>query len=559
MAVPEVNKSPKESLMKSIYYRSFFFKTFLLLMVMGGCARTDLPAPHNRSSALDPPDRLIVEKKVGDARYLSIEGFEHMKVDRYLLERVELYEELQGITAKKYFIKSFLEDAFALNEKVVSDEANKLPESVLSTFFYSVHPQEEKEWDDDDLLDPNVPGNNVRERFINAYRKHAYKEFKKELNGLSSLEDEAEVDAYWNYFLDNVEKSILTRGRATRLLSTAPLVPVIYAWIWYIAETEDRDPHIPAFSERTVFYPEGESKNIDPALLLDDWSLLEYYAPIFVLEKASDPTYDPEIDRFGVVWMDGSDINDATPMVDTGKPTVYAYVDLKKYGDDVIRQLVYTRWHPEHPKLRKFDPEAGHMDGWTLRISLNKDNRPLLFDSVANCGCYYKVFPTERLEKWSREEYPEKLDGKSFHLENKIPGKIDVVIPELLSFQDNPSQKSVAYYSAGKHHLETIRPVGKMEPADLEAPQEFYQLQPYDNLENLPFHDYHISLFDENGLVRKADRLECTLLAPSGLFHAGHPRQRNTQLIYFDQAPFDDHRLFETYMRLPAKAFLRSF
>jgi len=115
----------------------------------------------------------------------------------------------------------------------------------------------------------------------------------------------------------------------------------------------------------------------------------------------------------------------------------------------------------------------------------------------------------------------------------------------------------LAYYSAGKHHLETIRSVSRMEVADHTAPRETYQLLSYDVLENLPFHDYRISLFDENGLVRMAHRDECTLLAPSGLFHAGHPRQRNTQMIYFDQAVFDDNGLFEEYMRLPAKAFSR--
>ncbi len=542
--------------MKVIYNRPFFF-TILLALLVSSCAQPDLPAPHQRSAALDPPDRLILEKKLGDVRYLSIKGFEHMKVDRYLLERVDSYKALNGIEEKKQFITSFLEDAFALNDKIVSDAANRLPEADLAAFFNTVQKQEEKTWDDDDLLDPNVPGDTARERFINAYRKHASQEFAQELDGLASIQDKEKVDKYWYYFLENVEESILTRGRGARLLSTAPLVPVIYAWIWYIALNEDRDPHIPAFIERTTFFPEEESEGIDPAHLTDDWALLEYYAPVFVLEKASAPSYDPTIDRFGEIWMEGTDSSDATPQVNTDKPTVYAYVDHARQGEEDIRQLVYTRWHSEHPKLRSYDPESGHMDGWTIRISLNKKNQPLLFESVANCGCYYKVFPTERLERWSRDEYPAPLDGKTFHLENDVFGKIDVVIPETLNFEDKPTQKAVAYYSAGKHHLETIRPVSRMEVADHTAPSETYQLLSYDILENLPFHDYRISLFDENGLVRMAHRDECTLLAPSGLFHAGHPRQRNTQMIYFDQAVFDDNGLFDEYMRLPAKAFSR--
>jgi hypothetical protein len=191
------------------------------------------------------------------------------------------------------------------------------------------------------------------------------------------------------------------------------------------------------------------------------------------------------------------------------------------------------------------------MEGWVMRITLNQENRPLLFESVSACGCYYKVFPTARLENLSSMEHPEKLQGKTFYLENSLPRKIDVLIPELVHFADDPIQKSVLYYSAGKHQLVTIRPGSELSDADKNAATRSYRLEPYETLENLPFGTYRHSLFDENGLVHNAHRPECTLLKPSGLFHAGHPRQRNTQMIYFDQAEFDDHRLLETYLRLP--------
>ena len=55
--------------------------------------------------------------------------------------------------------------------------------------------------------------------------------------------------------------------------------------------------------------------------------------------------------------------------------------------------------------------------------------------------------------------------------------------------------------------------------------------------------------------VRHAHRRECALLTPSGLYHAGHPRQRETQMIYFDEAAFDDPKLLEHYLRLPPDAF----
>jgi hypothetical protein len=74
---------------------------------MTGCANISPPSAHHQIAAVDPADNLIFDKKVYDVRYLNITGFEHVKVDRHLLERVNLFERLQGITAKKTFIEIF--------------------------------------------------------------------------------------------------------------------------------------------------------------------------------------------------------------------------------------------------------------------------------------------------------------------------------------------------------------------------------------------------------------------------------------------------------------------
>lgn len=521
-----------------------------VILVLNGCASYNLPAPHSRLEPLDPQDKLLIEKKVNDARYLSIDGFEHMKINRVLLEQIELYDGLKTFTEKKDFVAQFLQKAAALNDKVVVNAATKLSNEELTAFIDSSRTSYNF-FDEDVDFDPDVPGNTPRERFVNGYRKHANEEFKKELLGFLSLKTSVEVDDYWQTMVANIEESILTKGRTMRMISTGPLVPFVYAWIWYHAETDDRSAHKPDFLSRTVFSLEATSTENNPEQITGDWSLLEYYAPVIVQENADNPSYKPTVDRFGQVWLDGSRDAGITPHVDTKKPTVYAYADRRRIQGVVTRQLVYTLWYPEHPKLHKFDPEAGLMEGWTMRITLNQENRPLLFESVSNCGCYYKVFPTKSLEVWSSKEHPEKLNGKNFHLENSLSGKIDVVLPELVDLSSDPTQKVVLYYSAGKHQLVTIRPISKLSDADNSAAKEYYQLSPYEELENLQLDTYKHSLFDENGLVLNADRPECVLLTPSGLFHAGHPRQRNTQMIYFDQADFDDHQLLEKYLRLP--------
>jgi hypothetical protein len=536
-------------LMKQVKFE--LFSTVLLVsLVLSSCASQNLPAPHARLEPLDPQDKLLIEKKVNDARYLSIDGFEHMKVNRALLEQVELYDTQKTLFEKKDFVAQFLQDAAELNDQVIRDAATKLSNEELTAFIDSSHTSYTV-FDQDVDFDPNVPGDTPQERFVNGYRKHADEEFKKELNGFLSLQTVAEIDTYWQTLVRSIEESIMTKGRTMRMISTGPLVPFVYAWIWYHAETDDRSAHKPDFLSRTLFKPESKPTIIDPKQITSDWTLLEYYAPVVVQESTKNPSYDPAVDRFGEVWLEGSRDTGVTPHVDTDKPTVYAYADRVRIQGVVTRQLVYTLWYPEHPKLHTFDPEAGPMEGLTMRITLNQDNRPLLFESVSACGCYYKVFPTERLEEWSSKEYPEKLKEKTFHLENTLPGKIDVLMPELVALASDPIQKVVLYYSAGKHQLVTIRPISELSHDDHSNASQNYRLVPYEALENLRIGKYNHSLFDENGLVLGAHRPECYLLTPSGLFHAGHPRQRNTQMIYFDQAEFDDQQLLETYLRLP--------
>lgn len=531
-----------------------FLTLMLAAILLGGCASFNLPAPHSRLEPLDPQDKFLMEKKVNDARYLSIDGFEHLKVNRALLEQVELYDEQKTLEAKKSFVGGFLREAAALNDSVIVNAAARLTDDELAAFLATVH-NEANIFDDEPDFDVDVPGDTPQERFVNGYRKHAAEEFVKELDGFLSLQTPEKVDAYWYKLVANIEASIMSKGRAMRMVATGPLVPFVYAWIWYHAETDDRSAHVPDFLLRTVYTPMPQPAVADPAELSSDWALLEYYAPVLVQENAENPSYASSVDRFGEVWLDGSATTTVTPHVDTDKPAVYTYADRKRIQGVVTRQLVYTFWYPEHPKLHTFDPEAGLMEGWTLRITLTQDNRPLLFESVSNCGCYYKVFPAARLEQMSRAEYPKKLAEKTFHLENRLAGKIDAVMPELVDMAGDSTQKAVLYYSAGKHQLVTVRPTTALSDADRRAENRSYRLLPYEVLENLPLGTYRHSLFDENGLVLGAHRPECYLLTPSGLFHAGHPRQRNTQMIYFDQAEFDDNQLLENYLRLPSQAF----
>ena len=526
--------------------RRYTLTFFCGLLLLSGCA-TQLPAPHSRLNQIDEQDQFFREISVSDARYQDISGFEHMKVDQGLRQLAQRYPYQSGFDTQKTFIYNFLLKAAFLNIELVSENISRTPQDELERFLATKHED----------MDLSGGGKTPQETFLKAYRKHADEEVDIELSGLTSLKDQHQLEAYWYNIVNGIEQSIKTKGREARLLATAPLVPFIQGWILYHALTDDPGPRTPDFAASQTYLPPTPQKEVNP-VELRDWALLEHYAPVVVQGRVDNPKYSPKADYFGEVYLSGNSLAEATPGIHTDRPTLYAYQVEKEIQGILTKQLIYTQWYPEHPAMKGFDPEAGPMEGWTFRITLNRENQPLMYESVSNCGCYYKVFPTEQMEAWSKAEHPEVEDDKVFHLEHDLARKIDAVVPELVAVPKGPAQRTSLFYSAGHHQLITIRLESQLAESGAATTGQRYALLPYKQLENLPFNNYRASLFGEDGLVRKADRPECSLLTPSGLYHAGHPRQRETQMIYFDQADFDDPKLFETYLRLPSKAFGRS-
>ncbi len=523
----------------------YILPLFCGLLLLSGC--TTLPSPHNRLEHIDEQDQLFRDIAVTDARYQDISGFEHMKIDQNLRDLAERYPYQSNFDTQKNFIYNFLMDAAALNIRLVSENILRIPQDKLEHFLATKHED----------MDLSAGGKTAQEKFLKAYRKHAEEELNIEIDGLASIQDQHDLETYWYNIINGIEQSIKTKGREARLLATAPLVPFIQGWILYHAWTDDPGPRAPDFADSQTYLPPTPQQAVNPAQL-KDWALLEHYAPVVVQERVDKPKYAAEADYFGEVYLSGNSLPEATPGVHADRPTLYAYQVDKTIQGTKTQQLIYTLWYPEHPAMKGFDPEAGLMEGWTFRITLNTSNQPLIYESVSNCGCYYKVFPTEQMEAWSKAEYPNVEDDKRFHLEHDLSKKIDAIVPELVAVPKGAPQRVSLFYSAGHHQLITVRLESQLAENGAATTGQRYTLQPYEKLEKLPFNDHLASLFGEDGLVRKADRPECSLLTPSGLYHAGHPRQRETQMIYFDQADFDDPKLLETYLHLPSKAFGRA-
>ena len=512
----------------------------LILIVSSGCAIA--PATHNRSEGKTRPfkalQQLMEKENLTDARYQRIHGYDYFQVDLPLRYQLQHYQDHSKLESRKDFIIDVLHKSTTVGEDAMALYIPRLSRAQLNNFI-SEYP---------DLVSD-------ASKLYESYRQHALKAEAEEIDRVSNINTVAGLDQYWQSFVGNIEESVMTRDRLKRKVETFPAVPFIEAWISYHEATDYRGPVKPDFKHFETYTLSQDAGKPDD-FMADNWRLLQHFAPVIVHEVNPDASYSIENDRLGEVYLTGKDYHDIKPGVDTKKPAVYAYIDHKKIQGVIVKQLVYTFFHPSHPKLSELDPEAGPFDGWTIRITLDQNNQPLDFESVSDCGCYYKNFPTNRLELLASEAFPKKLQDKKFFVENSVAGKYDAVVPELVTgINTNLANDIVVYYSAGHHQLITIRSKQHAELLNQASTQYKYQLHHYSELENLPFDGRHASLFGPDGLVRGAYRLECTLLKPSGLYNAGQPRQRETQMIYFDEAQFDDPGLLATYLRLPPNAF----
>lgn len=359
---------------------------------------------------------------------------------------------------------------------------------------------------------------------------------------------------------DALRPSIKTRGRLRRKILTAPAFPAVWAWRKIHTANEYEGPQWIEYGDRYRLYAPEVALHTVPgtALSPDEEALLLQWAPLLVQEVTPpDASYPGETDRIGSFRLVAGE-SEPRPVVDPSAPASYAYATRVPVHGVELTQLVYTFWYPEHPKLKSFiDVEAGEIEGITLRITLDGQDQPRLYEAIYNCGCFHRVFVDRALEEAAAAELGPPEPTRAYSIQRQVDGRIGWVTPELVD--PIPGRRPLLFVRAGFHLPASVRfelPQGFLDAdgTPRETP-ETYAVHPYGELERLPWNGRPVGVFDDTGLVRGAGRLEGALLTPLGLYRGGQPRQRGTQLIHFDQADFDDPAIYDTYLRLPRSFF----
>ena len=249
--------------------------------------------------------------------------------------------------------------------------------------------------------------------------------------------------------------------------------------------------------------------------------------------------------RFAPQWridtVDGNDLpgtpyyastyasTSQTAQIDTGRPAVFRHLSHTRFGGEVLLQLNYIVWFKARPRASPLDIYAGPLDGIDFRVTLGSDGRPLLFDTVHNCGCFHKFFPISPLARSDR--------ARGFWTEPPL-------VPQRLERVD-ASAVPVLHVVNRTHYVERISfaPHG-----DARA----YHWDDYARLRSLPWEeDARRSLFAAHGIVAGSERPERVLLWPMGIRSPGAMRQWGRHATAFvGRRHFDDPYLIEQLFTL---------
>ena len=166
-------------------------------------------------------------------------------------------------------------------------------------------------------------------------------------------------------------------------------------WNMFGQEALD-DPIAAVGGDGVVFVPnsEGQPLSLEQLVAAAPETLVNYYVPISFSMRTSSPAqrypYPPEYDMIGEAHLRREPTASSSPT----SPATHGLRHIQETSIDGHEhvQLTYTAWYPAHPRMKTFDVEEADIDSCVLRVTLDADNAPLFYETIAACGCFHKVF-----------------------------------------------------------------------------------------------------------------------------------------------------------------------
>jgi hypothetical protein len=327
---------------------------------------------------------------------------------------------------------------------------------------------------------------------------------------------------------------------------------------WKMLDEKALEDPVQAVGGRaTVFAPAGDDRGRSRRQLASasPQELVSYYSPVFIQQRvdtaAQRHPYPPEYDEIGEAHVRHEPKGELKSFVG-GQPKVYALYEKRKLGSGDHVQLTYTAWYPAHPRMKTIDLEEADIDSCVVRVTLDAENAPLFYETIAACGCFHKVFVQRRVEEGAATTFGAPEKGKKYSIERGVKGEIDWEVAGVVDEPRDGARRPAVFIKAGDHKV-----LGLGSTARLRIPQNAdrrpYALADYSDLyaltvdggtEEAPF-------FDLGGKVRGAQRKERFIFSFIGVDDAGQPRSVDQIKLHFDQSTWSDPTIYERFLRLP--------
>ncbi len=487
----------------------FWFNIPLLLFIfLFGCAPSQVKQaplsfqkPEQCREFLNRLDEIVKETGVRDASSVPIHGFPYLRANRFL---ESLKKNLKSDGEKAEWVRWMQGLDLLARQK----EINNLPDQAILSLEIEDEKRADREW--------------------------LYAQVKSCSSKLLS-HDQARLDFYATlYPLVRVPSEYSCPRRTIGLY---PVIAIPVALVTELSQekirkrfdTELKD--LPIDGELRPFVPEKrfflsedqvreiieESKKNPLGVPLPDKSqeerLVGAFAPVFIQDVAA------SYDRLGqVVWKgDRADI-------DPERPTVYFYLSHAFLKREPILQINYVIWYPERAGKRSPSIERGHLDGLTVRVSLDRQGSVFMVDVVSDCGCYHFFSPDR---------------GRVDHAVSR-PLRFGPFVAQWLPAIPSGERLGIRINS-GWHQVQRLISVGDL-PGSIP-----YPLVPYDVLEALPHEEGRTEgIFNSKGITKGSGRVERFILFSMGIPSVGSMRQRGHHAIeLIGKDHFDNPYLFD--------------
>ncbi|MCA9310188.1 MAG: hypothetical protein KDA21_03225 [Phycisphaerales bacterium] len=306
-----------------------------------------------------------------------------------------------------------------------------------------------------------------------------------------------------------------------------------------LEESAYGEPGVIVKGQPILYQPMNGGTAMDPDLVR--------HAPIIVQGRQDESQrlrYDTTSDLIGTPMLS---TDGGTVRIATDEPAVFARVEHPMYNGVPTKSLVYVFWYPERPVG---SIEKGKIDGGILRITLDQQGQPAVFEYSQPCGCFHGVFVSRDLEDRARAQFSELEEHRLYAVEPALEGD-DWVVRDLVEVL--PGGRITLYMSAGKHFCEAMHYEANAPEAELFAASEAYDLRPYEELEMLARDGGgNGSMFNDAGLVLGGKRWK-EEIALSDLDNPGWPRRLDAMKIHWDAETWNDPNLIDRHLRIPGE------